>query len=331
MQKDENKENVTTPAPKSFKGKNLEEILADAAFGVALTAPAKTRSSFYAGAMAKPQIFTDPALADMTSYQDHDLAYIAQRPTAVFLVIPDEKSTRNVLALLYINQVYMALVDEAIRCGGRLQNRVHFLLDEFGNMPAIPDMDKKITVAGGRGMKFLLAIQDLAQLDELYGKRGKTITGNCQSWLYLSTADPATAKTVSEKTGRYTIAARSVNYNYSNTSKSEGGGGGESLTGRPLLQPDEVARWPRGYCLLLQARQNPAKLPLPDLSKWPADKELIKTDEYQTPRLPRKIPFWLPDFACEPEDQETEEYEEIKPFSLPTSSTESTSSILDII
>ena len=40
MQKDENKENVTTPAPKSFKGKNLEEILADAAFGVALTAPA---------------------------------------------------------------------------------------------------------------------------------------------------------------------------------------------------------------------------------------------------------------------------------------------------
>ena len=34
MQKDENKENVTTPAPKSFKGKNLEEILADLENGV---------------------------------------------------------------------------------------------------------------------------------------------------------------------------------------------------------------------------------------------------------------------------------------------------------
>lgn len=61
---------------------------------------------------------------------------------------------RNVLATLYISQAYQALVDLANKNGGRLAQRVNFVLDEFGNLPPIPDFDKKITVAAGRGMRF---------------------------------------------------------------------------------------------------------------------------------------------------------------------------------
>lgn len=263
------------------------------AFATALMAPPKTRASFFAGAMAKMQLFTDPNIASMTSKQDHSLAAIGEKPVAVFLVIPDEKSTRYVLASLYINQVYQALVEEAVNNGGRLKNRVHFLLDEFGNLPSIPDMDKKITVAGGRGMKFTLAIQDLAQLKTHYGDMAQTITANCHTWLYLSTGDPQTAKVISEKTGKYTVQTENSNYNYSDN--RVGGSTGMGLTGRALLTPDEVERWPKGQSLILQAREMPAKLQLPDLSQWPADSELYPVDlpeEAETVRP--QVEVWTP-------------------------------------
>ncbi|WP_227766350.1 VirD4-like conjugal transfer protein, CD1115 family [Zhaonella formicivorans] len=263
------------------------------AFSTALMASPKTRASFFAGAMAKLQLFTDPNIAAMTAMQDHNLTAIGARPTAVFLVIPDEKSTRYLLASLYINQVYQALVELALENGGRVKNRVHFLLDEFGNLPPIPDMDKKITVAGGRGMKFTLALQGLSQLKPLYGERSQTITGNCHTWLYLSTTDPDTARVISEKTGKYTVQTESSNYNYSEN--RVGGSTGLGLTGRALLTPDEVERWPKGSSLVLQAREMPARLPLPDLSEWPADKELDGSYQgcYGINKMP-DVQVWYP-------------------------------------
>lgn len=265
---------------------------ARSAFATSLMAAQKTRASFFAGAMAKLQLFTDPNIAYMTAEQDHDLAAPGKKPTAVFLVIPDEKSTRYVLASLYVNQAYMALVDLAIKNGGRLPKRVHFLCDEFGNLPAIPDMDKKITVAGGRGIKFLLAIQDLAQLEDLYDKKAKTITGNCHTWLYLSTGDPQTAKTISEKTGKYTVQTESSNHSL--TGSKLGSSAGVGLTGRPLLTPDEVERWPKNYALVLQARELPAKLPLPDLSKWPANRDFHRYIIGEFAGTVPDVQVWLP-------------------------------------
>ena len=39
--------------------------------------------------------------------------------------------------------------------------RVNFFLDEFANLPPIKDFDHFVTVARGRGIRLLLAIQDL--------------------------------------------------------------------------------------------------------------------------------------------------------------------------
>lgn len=265
---------------------------ARSAFATSLMAAQKTRASFFAGAMAKLQLFTDPNIAYMTSKQDHDMTAPGKKPTAVFLVIPDEKSTRYVLASLYINQAYMALVDLAIKNGRKLPNPVHFLCDEFGNLPAIPDMDKKITVAGGRGIKFLLAIQSLAQLDNLYDKQAKTITGNCHTWIYLTTNDPDTAKIISEKTGKYTV--QTENSNYSLTGSRLGSSAGVGLTGRALLTPDEVQRWPKNHALILQARELPARLPLPDVSEWPAYADLQMQPMSDFNRAVPPVSVWLP-------------------------------------
>ena len=178
---------------------------ARSAFATASIAPNKIRASFFTTALSDLRLFSDPNISDMTAIQDHELEKIGIEKTAVFLIVPDEKGTRNVLATLYIDQVYAAMVDLANKKGGRIPRRVNFILDEFGNLPSIPEFDKKITVAGGRGMRFTLAIQDIAQLKKLYDKNAQTITGNCHNWIYLKTADIETAKLISEKTGKYTV------------------------------------------------------------------------------------------------------------------------------
>lgn len=247
---------------------------AKAAFGTALLAPYRTRASFFTGASSDLRLWADPSITHLTAKQDHELDRPGREKSAVFLVIPDEKSTRHILASLYIDQTYQALVDLATRVGGRLPVRVNFLLDEFGNMPAIGDFDKKLTVAGGRGMRFTLVVQDIAQLKRHYKESAQTITGNCHTWIYLLTADIETARLISAKTGQYTVETESYSSSVRNVDTSTGNQIG--TTGRALLLPDEVLRWPQDMSLVLQSRQFPLRLPLPDLTKWLADKELVK-------------------------------------------------------
>lgn len=266
--------------------------LAKAAYGTAMLAPYRQRGSFFTGASADLRLWADPSIVHLTSTQDHELDMPGREKTAVFLCVPDEKSTRHILASLYIDQVYQALVSLAVRHGGRLPVRVNFLLDEFGNMPAINDFDKKLTVAGGRNIRFALVVQDVAQLKRHYRESVQTITGNCHTWIYLVTADVETAKLISAKTGQYTVETDS--YSSSIRNKDASSGVNYSTTGRALLLADEVMRWPQDMSLILQSRNFPMRLPLPDLSKWPADKELTAgtLEPERTIEMPE---IWVPE------------------------------------
>lgn len=246
---------------------------AKAAFATASIAPYKTRASFFTSALADLRLFSDPTISDMTSKQDHDLEKIGIDKTAVFLIVPDEDKTRNVLATIYIDQVYQAMVGLANKRGGRIPRRVNMILDEFGNLPPIPDFDSKLTVAGGRGVRFCLAIQDVTQLKKLYDKNAQTITGNCHNWIYIKTADFETATLISNKTGKYTVETDSLNHQVQSKG-SNSSSMGLSTIGRALLMPDEVLRWNPNLSLILPISDFPARYSLPDLSLWNANKDL---------------------------------------------------------
>ncbi|WP_207642040.1 VirD4-like conjugal transfer protein, CD1115 family [Syntrophomonas zehnderi] len=234
----------------------------------------KMRSSIATDTLTSLQLFgVDPAIVWMISAQDHDMAAVGKEKTAVFLVIPDERTNRNVLASLYVQQSYGALVDLANHNRGRLPVRVNYLLDEFGNIPAITDFTTKITTAGGRGIRFTLALQGLDQLSEHYPNRENTIIGQCWTWIYILTADQKTAEIISVKAGNYTVATESYNSS-AQMSGSRSEGVTQGLTSRPLVMKDEVMRWPVDSVLILRTRLQPARLPLPDISEWPIAKEL---------------------------------------------------------
>jgi len=249
-----------------------------AAYGVAGLSSERLRGSIFTGTAAQMRLWAEPAVAWLNSKHETDPGIVGKKKAAVFLIIPDERAARNVLASMYIAQCYQELADIALKNMGSLKRRVNFLLDEFGNIPAIPDFDKKLTVAGGRNIRFMLAIQSLAQIKAIYDKQEETIAGNCATWIYLSTADVETAKVLSTKTGQHTVKTESWSTQTSSTNNSGGGSISEGVTGRALLMPDEVMRWEKGNSLFLQTGHNPARLPLIDFTEWPIHEKFEMTD-----------------------------------------------------
>lgn len=300
---------------------------AKAAFATANIAPYKTRASFFTTVLSQLRLFSDPNIADMAAKQDHDLESIGIKKTAVFLIIPDEKKTRNFLATAYVSQVYQALVDLSNRHGGRIPRRVNIILNEFGNLPAFPDFPTMLTVGGGRGIRFTAAIQDIAQLKTLYKEASQTITGNCSTWIFLKTADVETAKLISEKTGKYTVETENMGSSIQN--KGYSSSHGLATTGRALLMPDEVLRWDVGESLVLPTGTFPARYQLPDLSFWKANKDFgfvdpsgdIDADREKNNKIIKErwdnvterefaeAQIWLPDLGLNNEEDNQEKIE----------------------
>ena len=230
-------------------------------------APERTRGSFYTAALTTLKLFTSSYINAMTMASDYNPKDLGRKKTALFMVLPDERTTYYSIASLLVLQHYIQLVNESDGRGGRLKNRVNFILDEFGNFAAIPSFDTLLTVGGGRGMRFNLFLQDFAQLESKYDEKvAKTIKGNCQVWDYLQTNSPETLKEISEKLGNYTVSTYSLS-SQSSKYQTPSSSASVNLTGRALLMTNEIAQIDRPYSLVT-SKENPAIMYSPDLSKW---------------------------------------------------------------
>lgn len=244
---------------------------AKALLAISEVAPSKTRGSFYTAALTTLRLFTNPLINSMTNVSDYNPKETGSKKRAIFIILPDEKTTYYTLASLFVSQHYIELVKSADERGGRLKNRVNFLLDEFGNFATIPDFSNKLTVGGGRGIRFNLFLQSFAQLDDKYGKEvAKTIKGNCENWIYLQADDIDTLEEISKKLGNYTVSTYSLSASqakFSTPSSSQS----INLTHRALLAADEIRLISRPYSLIT-SRNNPAIMYSPDLSAWEFNK-----------------------------------------------------------
>lgn len=269
------------------------EHLATRAYGTAALSESRTRSSIFTGTAAHLRIFADPGVAWLTAVSDHDPADAGRKPVAIFLLLPDEAGARRPVASLYVAQAYSALASVARENGGRLANPVWFILDEFGNIGKLPNLAEKLTVGAGRNIRFVLAVQSLAQIDHLYGPNVReVVTGNCDTTLFLRAADLETAKSISAKAGTYTVRTHSIQQRPDYLAGPISGT--ESAAARPLLTVDEILRWPQGKSLVLQAGEYPARLPLADLSAWRAAARAFVPAPPPQPRQVGPVATWVP-------------------------------------
>ena len=197
----------------------------------------------------------DDGILYVTSGTDIDFKTFADQPTAFFIRIPDHKTERHPIGVLCISQLYKVLVDVANKTvnpkngkKGQLKRPVYFILDEFGNMPAVPGFGTMVTVARSRSIFFEIILQSYTQLDIKYGQEeAKNIRGNFQMEVFIGSEDPSTIQAFSEACGEMTVFHEEENRSRNTKDTS----GGENIstsiqrTRRPLVDKQELRQLPR--------------------------------------------------------------------------------------
>ncbi len=181
--------------------------------GVCLASGVTQRSFLSTLSSSIGKTLGDEGILFLTSGTDIDFTKIPEEPTAFFIRIPDHKTERHPLGVLCISQLYKVLVDVANKTinpktkkAGTLKRPVYFILDEFGNMPAVPNFGTMVTVSRSRRIFFEIILQSYKQLDIKYGQdEAQNIRGNFQMEVFLGSEDPSTIQAFSEACGETTV------------------------------------------------------------------------------------------------------------------------------
>ena len=214
------------------------------------------------------------SLCQMLSQNSFDIRGLGQEKSAIYIIIPDEKTTLHFLVAAFVKQTYEALINEAQKLDNkRLPIRLNFVLDEFCNIPTIPDMASMISAARSRNMRFFIMAQSMWQLKQKYKEDAETIKGNCDNWVFLTSREYNLLKEISNLCG--------------DTFYKESDG---SIKSRPLISISELQRLKKEYgeTLILHGRNYPFVTELPDISKYKFKiYPSAKKQEQQLPQIKR--------------------------------------------
>lgn len=134
----------------------------------------------------------------------------SKQPIALFIITRDYDKSDNAVAGLFLNWVYRRFLEKAEKAerkdGIAAGRPLHFMLDEFANIPAIPDFEIKIATSRSRNMWFHIYLQSYEQLNTVYKANVATIIiDNCNQQTFLGSQSVETKERFSRECGQKTI------------------------------------------------------------------------------------------------------------------------------
>ena len=137
----------------------------------------------------------------MTARDNINMARIGCKKTAVFVIVSDKDRSMDGYANLFFTQTMDELCRYADdRCeNGELPIPVRFIMDDFATNCVIADFPRMIASIRSRKISTMLMVQTESQLEEYYGKDGRTIIGNSDTYIYMGGNDLETAKAVAAR------------------------------------------------------------------------------------------------------------------------------------
>ena len=240
-------------------------------------AAGKTAKSILISCGARLAPFDIQELREIMSYDEMELDMIGDQKTAMFVIISDTDDTFNFVVAIMYTQLFNLLCDKADdEHGGRLPYHVRLLLDEFSNIGQIPKFDKLIATIRSREISASIILQSQSQLKTIYKDAAETITGNCDTVVFLGGKESSTLKEISETLGKETIDL----YNTSDTrGTSQSYGLNYQKTGKELMSRDELAVMDGNKCILQLRGVRPFLSNKYDITKHKRYKELSDADK----------------------------------------------------
>lgn len=249
-----------------LNGTGLPSSLIHAEYQAFRSMDGRVRSNILATARASIDLWSDPAVCQVTAENTLDIASLRKAPTAIYLILPEHQvGYFGVLANLFYSTCFAHCLESGL---SREELPVYFLMDEFGNLGHITDAAMILTTLRKRRCSVSLVLQEASQLRATYGVDTATtiLSGGAANRLFFGGVDLETAEYVEQILGETTV--------YETTF----GGISEAAhtLEKPLLSADEVRRLGPQDAILVSGAERPAQLRMPPFFEVPALDALSK-------------------------------------------------------
>lgn len=208
-------------------------------------------------------LYRDPLVAENTRISDFTIESLMQRKTSLYLVVPpSDKDRLKPLLRLIISQVTRRLTEsmdfgEDGQGRSRYPHRLLLLIDEFAALGKLDIFEEALAFVAGYGIKALLIVQDLSQLQKAY-TREESIISNCHLRIAFAPDKVETAELLSKMVGVATVTQTQTDYSGKRLGLMLGGVNTRTQTvQRALLTADETMRLPDSDELVFVAGHAP--------------------------------------------------------------------------
>ena len=241
-----------------------EDHMARRLAGSALNTSDQAMASVMSTVLSRLNAFLDTELEQVICFDSAiDAETFAGEKCAIFLILPEEDTTKHFLAGLMIQNLSRELFAVAEDNDGKLKNRVVLFCDELGTMPPF-DILPLFSAGRSRRLTLVPIIQSLAQLEKNYGKEGsEIIRDNCQDTIFGGFAPGSqTAEVLSKALGSRTVQVGSVSQSKHDPSRSL------QMVERPLMTADELRSIPKGSFIVMKTGCHPMQTRLRLFLDW---------------------------------------------------------------
>lgn len=233
--------------------------------GAALNTAEQSMASVMSTALSRLNAFLDSELETiLCNDTEIDAERFCLEKSAIFIIMPEEDSSKYFMVSLLIQQLYREILAVADENGGKLKNRVVFYCDEFGTLPKIESAEMMFSASRSRRVSIVPIIQSFAQLEKNYGDEGaEIIIDNTQLTVFGGFApNSESAEKLSKAMGSITVQSGSVSQSKNDPSRSL------QMIERPLMTPDELKSLPKGTFIVTKTGFYPIKVRLKLFFEW---------------------------------------------------------------
>lgn len=254
--------------------------------------------------------FRNERVVAATAVTDMDLRALKRRPITIYLApnVTDITLLRPLLALFVQQTLDTLMLEHTER-----SVPVYFLLDEFRQLKKMTEITTKLPYVAGYNVKMAFVIQDLKNLDEIYGETSRhSLMGNCGYQLVLGANDQVTAEAVSKglgkRTVRYKTESRTIELMGLHRRTKV-----EQLRERDLMMPQEIRQMPGDKMIILAEGQGPIFADKLRFFRTMPFREMERFSQSHLPDVPateflpqRPVPATMPGYAGEVEGDRLE-------------------------
>lgn len=207
-----------------------------------LNAPEETYGGFRMNLNSYLNVYADPSISGMLARSDFSAEDFLEGDLFLYVRFSGSSQAYDALVAALVGSLMGSLRRLAEgRCQGTLPHPVYWVLEEFGQLPAIPDLPRHLSVVRSQGMHFALVVQSRAQVTARYREDAATVFNNLDTTLFLASSDKDTCKHYSELLGSYTVETTSR----SRTKGSSSSSTGSSVSCREarLFRTEDLEKW----------------------------------------------------------------------------------------